>query len=172
MRRRAGSHPKACRRCGTLLQGDDPEPHRHHVIDIPPISAQVIEHRSHRLIAPAAPPALALRCRSAWRSATCGPRLSALVGLLGSDFPVSISKAQALPDQLLGVAISSGANGLRPTASTPPSAHGWPSACSSRWRKPCGWHASSRWSTWMKPVPPRAMRMGVISMGVAVGCGC
>jgi hypothetical protein len=38
-----------------------------------------------------------------------GPRLSALVGLLGSAFPLSISKTQALLDQLLGIAISSGA---------------------------------------------------------------
>jgi transposase len=34
-------HPEACRRCGTLLQGNDPEPHRHQVIKIPPITAQV-----------------------------------------------------------------------------------------------------------------------------------
>ena len=38
-----------------------------------------------------------------------GPRLSALVGLLGSAFPLSFSKTQALLDQLLGVEISRGA---------------------------------------------------------------
>ncbi len=38
-----------------------------------------------------------------------GPRLSALVGLLGSAFPLSFSKTQALLDQLLGVKISRGA---------------------------------------------------------------
>jgi len=38
-----------------------------------------------------------------------GPRLSALVGLLGSVFPLSFSKTQALLDQLLGVEISRGA---------------------------------------------------------------
>ena len=35
-----------------------------------------------------------------------GPRLSALVGLLGSAFPLSFSKTQALLNQLLGVEIS------------------------------------------------------------------
>ena len=35
-------HPDTCRRCGTLLQGDDPEPLRHQVIDIPPITAELI----------------------------------------------------------------------------------------------------------------------------------
>lgn len=43
---------KACRRCGTLLNGDDPEPLRHQVIVIPPISPVVIELRLHRLVYP------------------------------------------------------------------------------------------------------------------------
>ena len=66
----------------------------------------VIEHRLHRFVCP---------CCSA---STCGtlpadmgatryePRLSALVGLLGSAFPLSFSKTQALHDQLLGVQYS------------------------------------------------------------------
>ncbi len=37
-----------------------------------------------------------------------GPRLSALVGLLGCAFPLSISKTQALLDQMLGVEYSFG----------------------------------------------------------------
>ena len=45
-------HPDACRRCGTLLQGEDPEPLRHQVIEIPPITPLVIEHRLHRLVCP------------------------------------------------------------------------------------------------------------------------
>ncbi len=36
------------------------------------------------------------------------PKLSALVGLLGSAFPLSFSKTQVLLDQLLGVKISCG----------------------------------------------------------------
>ena len=38
-----------------------------------------------------------------------GPRLSALVGLLGRAFPLTFSKTQVLLDQLLGVEISRGA---------------------------------------------------------------
>ena len=38
-----------------------------------------------------------------------GPRLSALVGLLGSAFPLSFSKTQALLQQLVGVEMSRGA---------------------------------------------------------------
>jgi len=43
-------HPAACRRCGTLLQGEDPDPMRHKVIEIPPITPLVIEHRLHRWV--------------------------------------------------------------------------------------------------------------------------
>jgi transposase len=45
-------HPDACRRCGTLLDGENPDPLRHQVIEIPPITPVVIEHRLHRLVCP------------------------------------------------------------------------------------------------------------------------
>lgn len=45
-------HLPACRRSGTLLQRQDPEPLRHRVIEIPPITQLVIEHRLHRLVCP------------------------------------------------------------------------------------------------------------------------
>ena len=45
-------HPDACRRCGTLLDGEDPDPLRHQVIEIPPITPVVIEHRLRRLVCP------------------------------------------------------------------------------------------------------------------------
>ena len=42
--------PYACRHCGMLLQGQDPNPLHHQMIDIPPITPLVIEQRLHRLI--------------------------------------------------------------------------------------------------------------------------
>jgi hypothetical protein len=101
-------HPQACLRCGTLLQGEDPEPWRHQVIEIPLITPLVIEHRLHRLVCPCCSTRPARRCRRMWRPAMTAPRLSALVGLLGSAFPLSFSKTQALLDQLLGVEYSFG----------------------------------------------------------------
>jgi hypothetical protein len=85
-------HSDACRRCGTLLQGEDPAPLRHQVIEILLITPLVIEHRLHRLVCPC--------CSTSTRAtlpadveATCyGPKLSALVGLLGSVFSLSLSK--------------------------------------------------------------------------------
>ena len=102
-------HPDACRRCGTLLQGDDPEPLRHQVIEIPPITPLVIEHRLHRLVCPCCSTSTCAERPADVEASRYGPRLSTLVGLLGSAFPLSFSKTQSLLDQLLGVEISRGA---------------------------------------------------------------
>jgi transposase len=102
-------HPNACRRCGTLLDGEDPDPLRHQVIEIPPIAPVVIEHLLHRLVCPCCSTSTCATLPAEVEASHYGPRLSALVGLLGSAFPLSFSKTQALLDQLLGVEISRGA---------------------------------------------------------------
>jgi len=99
-------HPDACRRCGSLLEGEDPEPLRHQVIEIPPITPLVIEHRLHRLICPCCSTSTCAPLPADVEVSHYGPRLSALVGLLGSAFPLSFRKSQALLLQLVGVEIS------------------------------------------------------------------
>ncbi|CAK6686984.1 IS66 family transposase [Synechococcus sp. CBW1107] len=102
-------HPENCRHCGTHLEGDDPEPLRHQVIEIPPITPLVIEHRLHRLICPCCGTSTCAQLPAAVEPSRYGPRLSALVGLLSSAFPLSFGRTQALLDQLLSVEISRGA---------------------------------------------------------------
>jgi transposase len=101
-------HPDACRRCGTLLRGDDPDPVRHQVLEIPPITLTVLEHRLHRLVCPCCATTTCATLPPDVESSRYGPRLSGLVGLLGSAFPLSNSKSQALLKQLLGLTISRG----------------------------------------------------------------
>jgi transposase len=88
-------HPDACRRCGTLLRGEDPGPLRHQVIEIPPITPLLIEHRLHRLVCPCCSTSTCATLPADVEHSRYGPRLSALVGLLGSAFPLSFSKTQA-----------------------------------------------------------------------------
>ncbi len=102
-------HPDACRRCGILLQGEDLEPLRHQVIQIPPITPVVIEHRLHRVVCPCCSTSTCATLPADVEPSRYGPQLSTLVGLLGSAFPLSFSKTQALLDQLFGVEISRGA---------------------------------------------------------------
>ena len=102
-------YPEHCRRCGAHLQGEDLEPLRHQVIEIPPITSVVIEHRLHRLVCPRCSTSTCAELPAEVEPSRYGPRLSALVGLLGSAFPLSFGRTQALLDQLLGVSISRGA---------------------------------------------------------------
>jgi transposase len=101
--------PDACRRCGTLLRGEDPEPLLHQVIEIPPITPIVIEHRLHRLVCPCCSTSTCAPLPPEVEASRYGPKLSGLVGLLMGSFPLSFSKVQLLLDQLLGVEISRGA---------------------------------------------------------------
>jgi transposase len=41
--------PTACEQCGALLLGEDPQPVRHQVMEVPPVTPQVTEYRCHPL---------------------------------------------------------------------------------------------------------------------------
>jgi len=71
-------HPDACRGCGTLL------------------TPLVIEHCLHRLVCPCCSTSTCALLPADVEASRYGPRLSALVGLLGSAFLLSFSKTQGL----------------------------------------------------------------------------
>lgn len=83
------SKPVACCQCGCLLLGEDPQPHRHQVTDLPPSRPQVIEYQQHTLTC--------LVCgaetQAAWlreMPRSCfGARLQALTGYLSGRFGIS-----------------------------------------------------------------------------------
>jgi transposase len=99
-------HPDSSRRCGTLLRGEDPDPLRHLVIEIPPITPLVIEHRLHRRIPPCCSTSTCAPLPPDVDVSRYGPRLSPLIALLWAAFPLSFSKSQALLQQVLGVELS------------------------------------------------------------------
>lgn len=81
--------PPACRRCGHALSGEDPEPLRHQVAELPPVEPEIHEYRLHRLACP--------HCRTV----TCGtlpdgvprtafgPRLHAVLSVLTGAYRLS-----------------------------------------------------------------------------------
>jgi hypothetical protein len=83
------SKPTSCQVCGTLLLGEDPQPQRHQVCELPPIEPEVIEYQVHTL-----------RCLQCGQN-NCGewpvemppggfgPRVQALVGTLSGRYHVS-----------------------------------------------------------------------------------
>lgn len=100
--------PSHCRQCGAALGGDDPHAHRHQVMEIPPVRAQVTEYQLHTLRCP--------RCgtltEAAWPegvpTGTVGPRLQALVALLGGGYRLSRRQTQGLLADTVGVELSLG----------------------------------------------------------------
>src|SRR4051794_38123264 len=100
--------PPGCRWCGQVLQGDDPEPLRHQVAEVPPVRPVVDEYRLHRLVCP--------RCRTS----TCatlppgvpagafGPRLRAILSVLAGGYRLGKRPIRQLVFDLLGLTISTG----------------------------------------------------------------
>ena len=100
--------PVECRRCGHELRGDDPEPIRHQVAELPPVVPVVDEYRRHRLRCP--------RCRAV----TCatlppgvptgafGPRLRAILSVLAGGYRLGKRPIRQLASDLLGLSISTG----------------------------------------------------------------
>lgn len=80
--------PEFCRGCGHPLTGEDPEPYRHQVTEIPPVIAEVTEYRLHTL---------SCQCGTETRAelpagvpqGVFGPRLQAMVSLLSGRYHLS-----------------------------------------------------------------------------------
>lgn len=100
--------PVVCSGCGAASRGDDPEPIRHQIAELPPIRPEVIEYRLHRLAC--------RRCGHATRGplpagvpcGAFGPRWQAWAGLLSGAYRLSKRQVQRLLGGLLGLSISLG----------------------------------------------------------------
>ena len=136
----------------TTSHGDDPEPIRHQVAEVPPVRPVVDEYRLHRLTCP--------RCRTS----TCatlppgvptgafGPRLRAILSVLAGGYRLGKRPIRQLAFDLLGLSISigmicpAGAAGRRrvggPGRGTPASMSGTPPRPTST--RPRGGRAGTR----------------------------
>jgi transposase len=100
--------PTSCRRCGHALAGEDAEPLRHQVAELPPIEPEVHEYRLHRLPCP--------HCKTVTCGAlpvgvprtTFGPRLHAALSVLTGAYRLSKRQVVQLCSDLLGLTISVG----------------------------------------------------------------
>ncbi len=100
--------PDACDHCGANLHGHDPDPKRHQVIDIPPITPTVTEYQLH-----------ALGCEECGKTTraqipvgvpiSCfGPRLSAMLSICTAKYRLSKRAVRELLSDFLGVELSLG----------------------------------------------------------------
>ena len=108
-------HPDQCGQCGASLSGasEGAEPWRHQIVDIPPVTPIVVEHCLqqlilHQLICPCCQSAIRAVLPPDVESSGYGPRLTALVGTLGSTYHLTHRKIKRLLDEAFGVRISTG----------------------------------------------------------------
>jgi transposase len=98
--------PSSCRVCGVELEGADPQPYRHQVVEVPPIAAKITEHRLHQLECPHCGKKTRAKLPAGVSAIGYGARLSALVAWLSSDYRQSHGQLQQLLKRLLGIDIS------------------------------------------------------------------
>jgi transposase len=94
--------PSACRRCGERLSGEDPQPLRHQVWEVPEIKPHVTEYQQHRLTCPACGETTCAQLPPGVPRGQSGPRLMALVGLLMAYFRQSKRRTAAFVGAILG----------------------------------------------------------------------
>src|SRR5262245_5638204 len=101
--------PDACRRCGHALHGDDPQPLRHQVLDLPPVRPVVTEYQLHRLGCPACGTSTCATLPAGVPRGQAGPGFQATVAVLTGGDRLSKRQAETLCEDLFGVPLSAGA---------------------------------------------------------------
>jgi transposase len=103
--------PEHCGQCGTLLLGEEPEPERHQVTELPRITPVVTEYRRHCLWCAAC----GARTQAAWPTTmptgSFGPRVQATVGYLTGRLGASQREVQDLCATLYQMEVSVGGIG-------------------------------------------------------------
>jgi transposase len=100
--------PSQCRRCGHALQGEDPQPLRHQVLELPKIRPQVTEYRLHRLRCPACGLATCASLPAGVPTGGQGPRLQAALALMTGAYRMSKRMVQTFCGDVLGVPVCAG----------------------------------------------------------------
>jgi transposase len=100
--------PEGCRWCGHELHGDDPEPIRHQVAEVPPIQPVVDEYRLHRLKCPRCGTSTCAALPPGVPAGAFGPRLRAILSVLAGAYRLGKRPIQQLASDLFGLSISLG----------------------------------------------------------------
>jgi len=100
--------PEQCARCQQPLAGDDPQPKRHQVLEVPPIEPVVTEYQLHQLVCPVCGDTT----RAAWPEGVTtrayGPRVHAITALGTGAYRLSKRTTPRLLDDFFGVPMSLG----------------------------------------------------------------
>jgi transposase len=100
--------PETCRKCGQGLGGEDPEPLRHQVWELPEIRAEVKEYQRHRLGCPCCGTQTCASLPPGIPQGQSGPRLIAFAGLLMGHYRQSKRRTALFLEDLLKMPCSEG----------------------------------------------------------------
>jgi len=100
--------PAQCTHCQAPLSGDDPQPWRHQVIELPPIKPVVTEYQWHQLACPACGETTRAPWPAGVPSRTYGPRVQATVALCTGAYRLSKRTTQQVMNEVFGVPLSVG----------------------------------------------------------------
>jgi transposase len=95
--------PEECRRCGTKLDGSDPEPLRHQVWELPEIQPLVTEYQQHRLTCPCCRESTCAELPTGVPRGMSGPKLIAFVALLMACFRQSKRRTSLFVESIFGI---------------------------------------------------------------------
>ena len=106
--------PRECGACGAALVGNDPNPVRHQVVELPEVKPLVDEHRLHQLCCPECGAATRATLPAEVSQSGYGPRLAAAVGLLSGPYRQSERQTQQALQDFFQVEVALGTvNNLR-----------------------------------------------------------
>ncbi len=106
--------PTECNACGTALSGNDPDPLRHQVVELPEVKPLVDEHRLHQLVCPDCGEVTRASLPSGVTESGYGSRLAAMVGLLSGKYRQSERQTQEALEDFFQVEVALGTiNNLR-----------------------------------------------------------
>jgi transposase len=94
--------PTECRRCGEKLSGNDPDPLRHQVWELPEIKPIVTEYQRHRLTCPCCGETTCAELPVGVPQGQSGPRLMAFTALLMAFYRQSKRRTAEFLNTLLG----------------------------------------------------------------------
>jgi len=103
-----GLKPHACEHCGGKLDGEDPQPERHQVWEIPPIEPYVEEFRLHGLWCPDCGAFTRASLPEGVPAGAFGPRLQATIALLSGVYRLSKRSVESVLADFFNIPVSLG----------------------------------------------------------------
>jgi len=101
--------PERCEDCGETLRGEDPQPHRHQVVELPPVTPVVTEYQQHALDCGACGHRTVAPLPEGVPTGAFGPTVQALIAVLMGVYRMTKRQIPELMLDLFQLRISLGA---------------------------------------------------------------